>query len=150
MNISSPAFPHGGSIPERYSQFGRNVSPPLSFADVPGKAGSLALIVDDPDAPKGLVTHWIVFNLDPVIRSLEEGNAIKPPARQGSNTHGNAAYMGPRPPDREHRYFFRLYALDRMLAPPAGASRNQIDDALSGRVIAQAELMGRFAPPAKK
>jgi Raf kinase inhibitor-like YbhB/YbcL family protein len=146
MKIESPAFAPGAHIPEPYSRFGENRSPPLTFSDVPAQAKSLALFVDDPDASKGTFTHWIVFNLEPTTEGLKEGAPIKN-ALEGKNGWGEARYGGPRPPDGEHRYFFRLYALDRKLDCANGCERAEIDRALRGHVVAEAELMGRFATP---
>jgi Raf kinase inhibitor-like YbhB/YbcL family protein len=146
MKIESPAFGYGAPIPEHHSRFGENRSPPLVFRDVPAQAGSLALVVDDPDAPRGTLTHWIVFNLDPSAKGLAE-NCHVANAREGNNDWQEPRYGGPRPPDGEHRYFFRLYALDSRLDLPAGAGRNDVDRAMEGHVIAQAEWMGRFATP---
>jgi hypothetical protein len=144
MKIESSAFKNGASIPPRYAKQGDNVSPPLSISGVPPEARSLVLIMDDPDAPRGLFTHWVVFNIPPVAWFAE--NEVPKGARVGKNSWGEAGYGGPQPPDREHRYFFRLYALDRMLDLPKGASREQVEAAMKGHVIAQAEWMGRFAP----
>ena len=146
MKIESPAFANGDRIPEHYSRFGENVSPPLVFKDVPDAAKSLALIVDDPDAPRGTFTHWVLFNLDPRMKELPEHARIAR-ENQGRNSWDEVAYGGPRPPNGEHRYFFRLYALDRKLDLPAGAQRAQIEPALRGHVLAESEWMGRFATP---
>lgn len=146
MKIESPAFAQGEPIPTQHSRFGENKSPPLRFRDVPTQARSLVLIVDDPDAPNGLFTHWIVFNLDPTVEGLDEDWQVTN-AREGNNSWNELGYGGPRPPNGEHRYFFRLHALDQKLDLPSGAARAEIDRALRGHVIAQAELMGRFATP---
>lgn len=146
MKIESPAFAYGERIPERHSRFGENISPPLRFHDIPAQARSLLLIVDDPDAPRGTFTHWIVFNLDPTAKGLEEGCHVAN-AREGNNDWQEPRYGGPRPPNGEHRYFFRLSALDGKLDLPVGASRAEVDLALKGHVIAQAEWMGRFTTP---
>jgi Raf kinase inhibitor-like YbhB/YbcL family protein len=146
MKISSPAFGDGETIPDRYSQYGANQSPPLEFSDVPTDAHSLVLIMDDPDAPRGLVTHCVAFNIAPHSRGFGD-NRIPGDVELGANQHGNAAYMGPKPPDREHRYFFHLYALDTRLELPGGVSRDDVERAMAGHVLATAELMGRFAPP---
>jgi Raf kinase inhibitor-like YbhB/YbcL family protein len=146
MKIESPAFTSGASIPGTYSRFGDNKSPPLIFRDVPTKARSLALIVDDPDAPHGTFTHWVVFNLAPTRDGLEEGIRVTD-ARQGNNSWHEPRYGGPRPPNGEHRYFFRLYALDQNLDLSEGIERASVDEALRGHIIAETELMGRFATP---
>jgi Raf kinase inhibitor-like YbhB/YbcL family protein len=146
MKIESPAFGHGAQIPECYSRYGDNISPPLVFRDTPPNTGSLALIVDDPDAPNGTFTHWIVFNFDPAIEGLKQG-CRSMDAREGRNDWGESCYGGPEPPAGEHRYFFRLYAVDRKLDCPNDCSRAEIDRALRGHVLAESELMGRFAKP---
>jgi Raf kinase inhibitor-like YbhB/YbcL family protein len=144
MIIESSAFQNGGAIPTNYAKQGGNISPPLSIRDVPTEAKSLVMIMDDPDAPKGLFTHWVVFNIGPVAW-FPEGAPPKG-ARQGKNSWGDAKYGGPQPPDREHRYYFRLFALDRTLDLREGAARDAVEAAMKDHVIAQAELMGRFAP----
>jgi Raf kinase inhibitor-like YbhB/YbcL family protein len=146
MKIESPAFQSGEHIPEIYSRYGDNKNPPLVFRDVPAEARSLAVIVDDPDAPKGIFTHWIIFDLDPTTEGLAE-NFVGNVGRQGSNGWQEVGYGGPRPPDGEHRNYVRLYALDRKLNLPNGAGRAQFEQALRGRVVAEAELMGKFATP---
>lgn len=144
MKISSSAFEYGSPIPPRYSREGDNQSPPLQFEEVPSEARSLVLIVDDPDAPHGTFTHWIVFNIESGTAAFHEN---QPPreVRFGMNDWGETSYGGPRPPDGEHRYFFKLYALDSLLALPTGASRREIERAMETHVVANAELMGRFA-----
>jgi Raf kinase inhibitor-like YbhB/YbcL family protein len=149
MQLSTSAFPPGGLIPERYSQYSANHSLPLEITDVPANAESLVLIMDDPDAPKGLFTHWVAFNLGPRTRAVPEDD-LPPEARLGANDAGRTAYDGPKPPDGEHRYFLRLHALDTRLDLPEGARRADVEEAMSGRVIAQAELMGRYAPPRRR
>lgn len=146
MKIESPVFNYGEPIPERYSRYGDNRSPPLVFRNVPGKTRTLALIVDDPDAAHGTFTHWIVFNLDPTCAGLEEATPLNN-ARQGNNGWGEAHYGGPRPPDGEHRYFFKLYALDRKLDLPVGAERDVVEEAMRGHIVAEAKTMGRFMTP---
>lgn len=146
MTITSPAFGHGTTIPEVYSRDADDRSPPLHFRGVPPEARSLLLILDDPDAPRGTFTHWVVFNIDPRCARFEEAS-VAPGARVATNDWGEADYGGPRPPDREHRYYFRLYALDQPLDLPGGCSRAEVERAMEGHVVANADLMGRFAPP---
>lgn len=146
MKIESSAFSNGAHIPHAYSRYGDDKSPPLMFKDVPPNARSLALIVDDPDAPHGTFTHWLVFNLEPTTEGLRENCRVMD-ARQGNNDWKEMGYGGPRPPEGEHRYFFRFFALDRKLDLPNGASRAEIDGAMRGHVLAEAQLMGRFATP---
>ena len=147
MKLSSEAFEHNGSIPPKYTCVGLDISPPLSFEDVPSEAKSLVIIMDDPDVPKqlradGMWVHWVLYNVDPETRSIPEGMADL--GILGKNTGGLNRYMGPCPPDGEHRYFFKLYALDAMLKIPEGATKEQLLKAMEGHILAQSELMGRF------
>lgn len=151
MKIESTAFAPGDHIPNIYTQFGENLSPALFFHNIPPGTQSLALIADDPDAPKGLFTHWIVFNLDPTVDGLPQ-NVLIPDsvhATQGTNDAGTIGYIGPRPPSGEHHYHFHLYALDAKLDLPSGAKRAEIDRALRGHIITEAQLTGLFATPAE-
>lgn len=142
MEITSPAFTHNESIPAQYTCDGKDMSPPLRFGNVPPQAKSLVLVMDDPDAPAGTWDHWIVFNIPPIAREVAEGE--DPPGRHGTGTSGVTAYGGPCPPDREHRYFFKLYALDAMLDLPTGVSKQDLENTMQNHVITQAELMGRY------
>ena len=143
MKIASSAFQEAASIPSKFTCDGPDASPPLRISDVPSGAKSLVLIVDDPDAPGGLFTHWIVWNIPPQTVSIAEGSS--PKAVQGTNDFGKSGYRGPCPPAGTHRYYFRIFALDRELDLPFGARRAQIDDAIKGHVIAQGDLMGRYS-----
>lgn len=148
MKIQSPAFGPGAEIPSQYTCDGGDVSPPLGWEGVPGAAAALALIVDDPDAPAGLWTHWLVWDLDPSLGELPQ--AVGPGSTpgggvQGANSWGDAVWQGPCPPSGSHRYFFRLHALDAPLGLPQGASRGEMEAAMEGHVLAQAETMGRYA-----
>jgi len=143
MKIISSAFQQGGNIPSKFSCDGANTSPPLQISDVPPETKSVVLIVDDPDAPSGLFTHWAVWNISPQTSTIAEGNA--PKGVHGTNDFGKSGYGGPCPPSGTHRYYFRIFALDRELDLPSGAKRSQLDAAMKGHVIAQGELMGRYA-----
>jgi Raf kinase inhibitor-like YbhB/YbcL family protein len=147
MRICSPAFEDGGTIPYQFSKEGGNQRPPLRFEDVPPNAKSLALIVDDPDGPHGTFTHWIAFNIPPTTREIG-GNTLVT-IQTACNDLGQTDYTGPRQPSAEHRYFFKLFALDDQFMLPRGASRLDLEEAMVGRVIAEAECMGRFAPQAE-
>jgi Raf kinase inhibitor-like YbhB/YbcL family protein len=142
IKITSAAFQQGGNIPAKFTCDGANANPPLQFQGIPATAQSLVLIVDDPDAPGGLFTHWLVWNIDPKTNSIAEGSA--PKGVQGTNDFGKTGYGAPCPPSGTHRYFFRIFALDRALDLPAGAKRSQLDAQVRGHVVAQGELMGRF------
>lgn len=147
MRLSSPAFGHGDKIPPQHTCDGANISPPLKIEDVPDGTKSLVLIMDDPDVPKsiradGMWDHWVVFDIPPEVREIPEGK--EPPGVPGVGTGGNTSYFGPCPPDREHRYFFKLYALDTKLGLPARSTKAQVEKAMEGHVLAKAELMGRY------
>ncbi len=143
MKITSSAFQQGGNIPSKFSCDGANTSPPLQISDVPSGAKSLVLVVDDPDAPSGLFTHWTVWNIPPQTSTIAEGST--PKGVQGTNDFGKSGYGGPCPPSGAHRYYFKIFALDRDLDLPSGANRSQLDAAMKGHVIAQGQLMGRYA-----
>jgi len=143
MKITSSVFQQGGNIPSRFSCDGANTNPPLQISDVPPEAKSLVLIVDDPDAPSGLFTHWAVWNISPQIITIAEGST--PKGVQGTNDFGKSGYGGPCPPSGTHRYYFKIFALDRELDLRSGAKRSQLDAAMKGHVIAQGELMGRYS-----
>ena len=143
MKITSSAFQDGANIPSKFTCDGADTSPPLQIADIPSEAKSLALIVDDPDAPSGLFTHWTVWNIPPQTSVVREGSA--PKGVQGTNGFGKSGYGGPCPPSGTHRYYFKLFALDRELDLPFGAKRGQLDAAMKGHVVAQGELMGRYS-----
>lgn len=147
MKILSTAFEHNGSLPALYTCDGQDISPPLSFSGVPVEAKSLALLMDDPDVPKsirpdGMWDHWVVWNISPTTQSIKEGE--EPQGVVGKNTSGQQNYGGPCPPDREHRYFFKLYALDTMLDLSAGSSKTEVEHAMKGHIIAMAELIGTY------
>ena len=147
MKLTSPAFAHGGKIPSKHTCDGLNVNPPLSISDVPAGAKGLVLIMDDPDVPKGLRAdgmwdHWVVFNIPAKTTEIQE--AHEPEGVHGVGTGGNTKYFGPCPPDREHRYFFKLYALDAELELPEKSTKAQVEKAVEGHVLEKAELMGRY------
>ena len=141
MQIESPAFVHNKPIPIRYTCQGEDVSPPLEFKNIPNGTKSLALIVDDPDAPNGTFDHWIVWNLPAQGGLLEDAKV----AKQGKNHFGDSRYGGPcPPPGKPHRYFFKLYALDTTLDLPNGISKKQLEAAMEGHILAKAELIGTY------
>ena len=143
LEITSAAFDEGDTIPRLHTCEGENVSPPLAWAGAPGGARSLALVVDDPDAPVGTFTHWLAWGIDPGAMGLAEGEAAP---LEGRNGFGTVGYSGPCPPPGHgrHRYFFRLHALDVELNLESGASREELERALDGRVLETAELMGGY------
>src|SRR5207247_4869435 len=135
MKIISSAFQQGGNIPSKFSCDGANTSPPLQISDVPAEAKSLVLIVDDPDAPSGLFTHWAVWNISPQNTTIGEGTT--PKGVQGTNDFGKSGYGGPCPPSGTHRYYFKVLALDREVDLPVGAKRRQLDSAVKGHVVGE-------------
>jgi Raf kinase inhibitor-like YbhB/YbcL family protein len=146
MTLSSSAFKDGQPIPADYTCDGKNISPQLSWGGAPGNTQSLMLLVDDPDAPSGVWTHWILFNLLTDTSELPEDFAKSPStAKQGTNDFKKPGYGGPCPPSgKVHRYFFRIFALDTTLNLPAGASRKEIDAAMAKHVLAMGQLMGTY------
>lgn len=143
LKISSDAFSHNGMIPKEHTCDGADRSPPLSIRNVPAKCRSLALIVDDPDAPRGTWVHWVVWNIAPGTAELPAGSVPRE-ALQGTNDFGRPGYGGPCPPSGTHRYFFKLYALDGSPALAAGATRRQLEDAMQGHIVDSAELIGLY------
>jgi len=143
MKITSTAFAEGKSIPDKYSKSGGNRIPPLHIQSVPPQARSLALIMDDPDAPNGTFTHWLIFNIEPEIGDIEE-NTVPSGAVQGINDYGKASYGGPKPPSGTHRYFFKLYALDTTLELPEGFARPELERQIKKHTIESATLMGTY------
>lgn len=148
MKISSPAFTSGGFLPPRFSREEGNVSPPLALADIPAEAASIALIMEDPDAPHGTFTHWLVWNIPTHPSDLAEDH-LPPNAVIGKNDFGDTGYGGPRPPSGTHRYYFHAYALDCQLDLRAGASRSELEQAMEKHVLENASIMGRFSAPAE-
>ena len=147
MKITSPVFRDAGTIPVRHTCDGEDLSPPLAFDEVPEGARSLALVVDDPDAPAGLWDHWVIWNLPPDTRELPEGwgNGGAPePAATGLNSWGEPGWRGPCPPSGVHRYDFYLFALDQRLELGPGTTGSDLRAALSGHLLGQAELEGRY------
>jgi len=149
MKLESSAFGPEGTIPIKYSCDGEDVSPPLSWQGAPEGTQSLALICDDPDAPGMTFVHWLIYNIPAEGQQLPENvpnrERLESGALQGENNFGKVGYGGPCPPGGTHRYFFRLYALDGMLDLGAGISRDRLDRAMEGHILAQAELMGRYS-----
>jgi len=150
LKITSPAIPAGGMIPAKYSCDADKVTPPLVFSGVPATAKSLALIVDDPDVPKTLIptgefVHWLVWDIAPTSKGFPEADPTA--ATKGLNGTGKPGYYPMCPPDREHRYFFKLYALDTMLGSKI-TNKADLEAAMKGHIVGQAELIGRY--PKKK
>jgi Raf kinase inhibitor-like YbhB/YbcL family protein len=144
MTVLSPAFQAGGKIPDQFTCKGSNINPALQFDGIPAGTKSLALVVDDPDAPEGLFSHWLLWNLDPTTTQIAE-KSVPNGAVQGSNDFGKPGYSGPCPPSGTHRYFFRLFALDQKLNLKSGAKRHEVDKAIAGHVLGRGEIMGRYS-----
>ena len=144
MQITSQAFTNGGKIPDKYTKYGENRIPPIHIEQVPEKARSLALIVDDPDAPKGTFNHWVLFNMDPRIKDIKE-DCVPVMASQGQNDFGEVGYGGPKPPSGEHRYFFKAYALDTVLPLGRASKRDELEREMKDHVLDSAMLMGKYA-----
>jgi Raf kinase inhibitor-like YbhB/YbcL family protein len=150
MKISSTVFREGDTIPKPYTGDGKNISPPLSWQNVPAGTQSFALICDDPDAPRSTWVHWVLFNLPAETQGLAEGIApqkeLGDGAKQGTNDFGKIGFGGPAPPrGNAHRYFFKLYALDSMLNLPGGATRDQVVGAMRGHILGEGQTMGKYA-----
>ncbi|MBI2877475.1 MAG: YbhB/YbcL family Raf kinase inhibitor-like protein [Candidatus Tectomicrobia bacterium] len=149
LEIHSSAFTTGNPIPQKYSCDGPDLSPPLSWTAPPAGTQSLALIMDDPDAPVGTWVHWVLYDLPATIHELPEGvptqETLPNGARQGINDFKQIGYGGPCPPrGPAHRYFFKLYALDQGVGLPPRATKEQLLQAMEGHILGQAELMGRY------
>ena len=151
LTIESSAFQPGGAIPRKHTCEGNDVSPPLAWRGEPGNTKSFALIVDDPDALVGTWVHWVLAGIPPSQEGLSEGidTAPRPKAIAGAvngkNDFGKIGYGGPAPPrGPAHRYYFKLYALDKVLELPPGATKAQLEAAMKGHILGQAELMGRY------
>lgn len=150
MDLTSSAFENNEMIPAKYTCDGDDVSPPLSWAAVPQGTQSLTLICDDPDAPAGTWSHWVLYNISPDRDGLEENvprdERLSQIGMQGRNDFGNSGYGGPCPPrGSTHHYYFRLYALDTTLEAMEGATRKQVLNRIQDHVLAQTELIGLYA-----
>jgi Raf kinase inhibitor-like YbhB/YbcL family protein len=145
FTLSSPAFVGGGDIPRQFTCDGDDIPPHLLWSGAPKETVSFALIVDDPDAPNGTFTHWVVFDIPGDRTDLPSGARSDAVGLSGRNSRGALGYMGPCPPSGTHRYFFRLFALDvKTLGLTAGASRRQVEEAIRNHTLGTAELMGRY------
>jgi len=149
MKLTSNAFKQEEMIPEKYTCDGKNVSPSLKWENAPENTKSFALICDDPDAPAGTWVHWVIFDIPVDVHSLKENvtqvQELANGARQGINGFHKFGYGGPCPPGEEHRYFFKLYALDKMLNLKAGVTKSELEKAMGKHIIEQAELIGLYA-----
>ena len=143
MKLSSQAFADSGVIPAKFTCNGADINPELSISSVPTSAKSLALIVDDPDAPSRVWVHWVVFNINPGTTKIAE-NSVPAGAVQGTTDFKTAEYGGPCPPSGTHRYVFKLYALDTSLNLGSSATKKDVESAMQGHILAQATLTGLY------
>ena len=142
MKVESPAFAQHESIPVKYTCQGEDISPPLKFLDIPKDTVSLAIIIEDPDAPTGTFDHWIAWNIPPEKTTLNEGDTVP---NQGVNHYHQNRYRGPCPPKgNAHRYFFKVFALDTKLDLPNGSTKDALLKAMNGHILGQAELVGTY------
>lgn len=152
LTLTSSAFPDGGEIPAQYTCSGRDVSPPLAWTGVPEGTRSLALIVDDPDAPdpnapKMTWVHWVLYNIPPTVTAIPEGAStgdLAPEVQSGLNDWKRTGYSGPCPPIGQHRYFHKLYALDALLTGLKTPTKKQVEAAMEDHILASAEWMGTY------
>jgi Raf kinase inhibitor-like YbhB/YbcL family protein len=149
LTINSPAFIEGGMIPKKFTCDDSDISPTLEIKGVPEGTKSLALIADDPDAPVGIWVHWVLYNLPPDTKILDEAmpkdSVLKNGARQGVTDFGRPGYGGPCPPGGTHRYFFKVYALDTMLTVAGKATKKDLESAMKGHILTEGRLMGKYA-----
>jgi Raf kinase inhibitor-like YbhB/YbcL family protein len=149
IRVSSTAFREGELIPRKYTCDGNDLTPPLSWSSLPAGTKSVALICDDPDAPAGMWVHWVIFNIPATEKGLAEGvtsaGGLPAGSKQGINDFHKMDYGGPCPPGGTHRYFFKVYALDTVLALSEGASKGQLLKAMEGHILDQGQLMGKYS-----
>ncbi len=142
MKLTSPVFNDGGNIPSKYTCDGEDISPPLEISDVPSETETIALVMDDPDAPVGTFTHWVVWNIPKDTTKIEEGK--EPQGVQGRTDFGKKGYGGPCPPSGTHNYRFKLYALKKRLDLKEGASKKEVEKAMQGSIVEEALLTGKY------
>lgn len=145
VKLKSNSFEHESMIPADYTCEGKDISPHLSWDRFPSNTQSLALIVDDPDAPNGVFVHWVAWNIDPNAKELAENIKSDSPAfSQGTNSASQVGYMGPCPPSGTHRYYFKLYALDTKLSLPPSTTKDKLLNAMTGHIVGEAHIMGKY------
>lgn len=148
INIKSTVFEEGCAIPSGFCCEGANISPNLEWESVTSDAKSLALICEDPDAPGGIWTHWVIFNIPPEVTCLSEfvmpREELEDGSLQGANSWGTIGYKGPCPPSGTHRYYFKIYALDVKLSLPAGITREELLEAMEGHILDYGAIMGTY------
>jgi Raf kinase inhibitor-like YbhB/YbcL family protein len=148
LQVTSSVFEEAGMIPAQYTCDGESISPPLRWESLPEGTRSIALIVDDPDAPSGTFVHWVLYDLPPGVQELSAGmpgkETLANGARQGANDFGDIGYGAPAPPRGTHRYFFKVYALDAVTGLPPGQTKAQLLRAMEGHILAQGQIMGKY------
>ncbi len=148
MKLTSPAFNHQKPIPSIYSCDGKSISPQLEWEDLPAGVKSLALIMDDPDAPSRTFVHWVIYDIPPSLKGLDENTPkeanLQNGATQGANGSSRIGYTGPCPPSGTHRYFFKLFALDKMLDLDQGLKKEDLLSAMQGHILEQTQLIGLY------
>ncbi len=142
MKLTSPAFEHEGNIPSEFTCDSSDISPELEISDVRENTKSLALVMDDPDAPAGKWDHWIIFNIPQDTKKIEKGT--EPEGIPGKNSWGKTGYGGPCPPSGTHRYFFKLFALDTELDLPEGSTKQELEEAMQNHLIEETQLIGKY------
>lgn len=149
MQVKSADFQEGGMIPKQYTCDDADISPAISWDSVPEGTKSIALITDDPDAPMGTFVHWVLYDLPPDVKELPENfstdKTLDNGTKQGINGYKKIGYGGPCPPSGTHRYYFKLYALDKKLDLDPGATKVEVEQAMQGHILAQGQLMGRYS-----
>lgn len=143
MKLTSSAFVNEEKIPVDYTCDGRSISPPFAISGVPAGTKSLAMIVDDPDAPTGTFTHWVIWNIDPATTELAAGE-IPQKSQEGTNSAGRIGYIPPCPPSGSHRYFFTLFALNTTIGLDGKAKKAELEAAMAGHIILQTNLIGTY------
>ncbi len=141
LTLKSPEFQHNGPIPKKYSCDGQEVNPPITIEGTPKETKSLALVMDDPDAPSGTFDHWVVWNIPPLISKIAENSV---PGTEGLNSSHQTGFMGPCPPSGTHRYFFKVYALDVKLSLDDRSTKKDLEKAMAGHIVAKGELIGLY------
>ena len=149
LEVTSSAFSNGGMIPTKHTCDGKDISPPLAWSKLPAGTKSLTIIADDPDAPSRTWVHWVIYNIPPTLQSVPEAvpqkDTVLGGAKQGITDFRTIGYGGPCPPGGTHRYFFRVYALDKEVTLPPGSKKDDVLKAMEGHILAQGELMGKYS-----
>ena len=149
IKLISTAFREGDYIPKKYTCDSENVSPPLGWSGIPSETKSIALICDDPDAPIGTWVHWVIFNIPSSVSNLNEkilqNKILEDGTTQGNNDFNKIGYGGPCPPSGTHRYFFKIYALDKRIELTAGATKSELLHEMNGHILAEGKLMGKYS-----